>query len=100
MTMMEKIGYSLSFIIILALMCFIVFSKNGVLDYRKLKQKETSITKQLEETARVTQKLETEIISLKNDMEYIKHLAKHEHDMVEKDELIFKDKPPEKGKTP
>ena len=35
--------------------------------------------------------LESEINSLKTDMDYIKHIAKHEHDMAEEDEIIFKD---------
>jgi len=46
------------------------------------------------------QKLETEIKSLKTDMDYIKHVAKHEHDMAEEDELIFKDKSVNKRNTP
>jgi cell division protein FtsB len=100
MTMVEKAGYSLSLIFILILMCFIVFSKNGVLDYRKLTKKEAVIVEKINQTDRITKKLENEIISLKNDMEYIKHVAKHEHDMAEKDELIFKDTPSKNEDTP
>ena len=44
--------------------------------------------------------LENEIKSLKTDINYIKHVAKHEHDMAEEDELIFKDKSGSKRKTP
>ncbi|MBU1194633.1 MAG: septum formation initiator family protein [Proteobacteria bacterium] len=100
MSVMEKAGYSISFIIILILMCFIIFSTNGLLDYRKLKHKEAGVIEQIKAADSVTQKLETQIISLKNDMEYIKHVAKHEHDMAEKDELIFKDKPSQKREGP
>ena len=46
------------------------------------------------------QKIENEIQSLKTDMDYIKHVAKHEHDMAEEDELIFKDKSVNKRNTP
>ncbi len=100
MTVMEKTGYCISFFIILALMCFIVFSKKGVLDYKELKKKEVYILENVKTTDIETQKLESEIISLKNDMEYIKHVAKHEHDMAEKDELIFRDKPVKKREIP
>lgn len=100
MSVMEKAGYSISFIIILILMSFIIFSKNGLLDYRKLKHKEIGVIEQLKEADVIIHKLETQIISLKNDMEYIKHVAKHEHDMAEEDELIFKDKPSQKKEAP
>ena len=30
----------------------------------------------------------------KTDIEYIKHLAKHEHEMAAQDELVFKEKSP------
>jgi cell division protein FtsB len=36
--------------------------------------------------------MEKEILKLKTDIEYIKHLAKHEYEMAAQDELIFKEK--------
>lgn len=92
MTIIEKTGLFAAICILLALLCIIVFSKNGVLDYKVLKEKEVVIQDQIRAVEVVNHKLENEIQSLKTDMDYIKHVAKHEHDMAEEDELIFKDK--------
>ncbi|MCD4677255.1 MAG: septum formation initiator family protein [Desulfobacula sp.] len=100
MTYFEKTGFYLSIFIILVLLCLIVLSKNGVLDYRTLKEKETIILNQTRMVDLANQKLENEIKSLKTDMGYIKHVARHEHDMAQEDELIFKDKSGNKGNTP
>ncbi len=97
MTTLEKAGLYLSIFIIINLFTFIGFSKNGVLDYMELKKSHTDILEQINEVGLKNQKLENEIISLKTDMNYIKHVAKHEHDMAEKDDLIFKDKPANRG---
>jgi cell division protein FtsB len=100
MTVLEKTGIVISLGLILILLGLIVFSQNGILDYKSLKVKETVIQDQTRTIDLANEKLENEIQSLKTDMEYIKHVAKHEHDMAEEDELIFKDKTVEKGKTP
>jgi len=100
MTMLEKTGLYVSICIIVILLFLIVFSKHGILDYRMLKQKETAILDQVRTVELANQKFENEVKSLKTDMNYIKHVAKHEHDMAEKDELIFKDKSDHKGNTP
>ena len=90
MTILEKAGLYLTIFIIINLFTFIGFSKNGVLDYMELKKSHTDILEQINEVGLKNQKLENEIISLK-------HVAKHEHDMAEKDDLIFKDKPANRG---
>ncbi|MBC2705862.1 septum formation initiator family protein [Desulfobacula sp.] len=100
MKMVEKIGFYISIFIIIVLLFLIVFSTNGVLDYKLLKGKETVILNQVRTADLANQKLEDEVKSLKIDMNYIKHVAKHEHDMAEEDELIFKDKSDNKRKTP
>ncbi|MCP4761151.1 MAG: septum formation initiator family protein [archaeon] len=97
MTIVEKTGFYLSIFVIIILLVLIVFSKNGFLDYRSLKQKNAAIQDQVDKVESENRKLEKEIISLKTDMNYIKHLAKHEYDMAEEDELIFKDKFSKKG---
>ena len=98
--MVEKTGLYVSIFIIVVLLFLIVFSKNGILDYKILKGKETVILNQVRTVDLENQKLEDEVKSLKTDMNYIKHVAKHEHDMAEEDELIFKDKSDNKRKTP
>ncbi len=98
MTTIEKMGFSLSVIVIVILLVLIFFSKNGVFEYKTLKGKEKDVLKQVEIIDLENQKLETQIKSLKTDMDYIKHVAKQEHDMAEEDELIFKDKSANKRK--
>ncbi|WP_457553122.1 FtsB family cell division protein [Desulfobacula sp.] len=100
MTMVEKTGFYISLIFIVALLFLIFFSKNGILDYKVLKGKEKTVLHQVWTIDQKNQKFEDEIKSLKTDMNYIKHLAKHEYDMAEPDELIFKDKSGKKKETP
>ncbi len=101
MTVLEKTGLCVSFFIIIMLMFLIVFSKKGVLEYKEFKKEESRIAEQLRTVDEANLKVENEINSLKTDIEYIKHVAKHEHDMAEEDELIFKDRSSAgKGKTP
>jgi len=100
MTIVEKIGFYISLFIIVILLILIFFSKNGFFDYKMLKGKERVVLNLIQTIDQENQKLETEIKSLKTDMDYIKHVAKHEHDMAEEDELIFKDKSVNKRNTP
>ncbi|MCD4722662.1 MAG: septum formation initiator family protein [Desulfobacula sp.] len=100
MTIVERAGLYVSIFIIVVLLFLIVFSTHGVLDYKMLKGKEISVLDQILAIDLANQKLENEINSLKTDMNYIKHVAKQEHDMAEEDELIFKDKSGNKRKTP
>ncbi|WP_300458455.1 septum formation initiator family protein [Desulfobacula sp.] len=100
MTRMEKTGLYASLVILLAVLCLIVFSKNGLLDYKVLRGKERAIQDQIRVIDLENQNLENEIQRLKTDMDYIKHVAKHEHDMAESDELIFKDKSARKKEIP
>ncbi len=100
MTIIEKIGFYISVFIFVILLFFIFFSENGIFDYRMLKGRERVVLDQIYTIDQENQKLEKEIESLKTDMNYIKHVAKHEHDMAEEDELIFKDKSGNKRNTP
>jgi len=100
MTIIEKIGFYISVFIFVILLFFIFFSENGIFDYRMLKGRERAVLDQIYSVDQENQKLEKEIESLKTDMNYIKHVAKHEHDMAEEDELIFKDKSGNKRNTP
>lgn len=97
MTLFEKTGIYISIGIIVVLLGLIVFSENGVLDYKRLKEKETTLQGQTEIIDLENETLENEIKRLKTDMNYIKHVAKQEHDMAEEDEFIFKDTQAIKG---
>ena len=72
------------------LIYLIVFSSHGYLDYRRLKQKEKSVSNRVEMIDAENRQLEDQIKSLKTDPEYIKHIAKHEQDMAEEEDIIFK----------
>lgn len=100
MTTVEKASLYLTVFFIAVLLGLMAFSENGIFDYRTIMDKEQSALDQIHMVESENQKLENEINALKTDMEYLKHLAKHEHDMIEEDELMFKDKPDNKGNTP
>jgi len=100
MTMVEKTGFYLSLLVFVILLFFIFFSRNGVFDYKTLNGKERIVLKQIQTIDQQNHTIETEIQRLKTDMDYIKHVAKHEHDMAEEGELIFKDKSGNKRNMP
>lgn len=96
----EKFGFYLGIVAVLVLLGMIFFSTNGIMDFRALKEKEAMVNARARMEERENQKMEKEIKSLQHDIDYIKHLAKHEHDMAESDELIFKQKTTEKDPRP
>jgi len=100
MTLFEKTAFYVGILLTLALLLLIFFSKNGVMEYGKLKKQEADITAQTVQVAKENRKIEKEIKSLKNDINYIKHLAKHEQEMAEPGELIFKNTTEKKEKSP
>ena len=62
MTMIEKTGIYAAIFLIAALLCLIVFSENGILDYQALKGKELVISDQTEKINYANKKLENESI--------------------------------------
>lgn len=99
MGVVEKFGFYLVLVLIGGILVMIYFSENGIRDYRALRDKEAAVTSQVRSMETENRQMEKEITSLRKDARYIKHLAKHEHDMAEPDELIFKQKP-SKEQTP
>ena len=69
------------------------FSTSGVMDYSRLKSRQELLEAQAAIAVSQNSKMEKEILKLKTDIEYIKHLAKHEYEMAARDELVFKEKP-------
>jgi cell division protein FtsB len=100
MTVFEKTAFYIGILLTLVLLSLIFFSKNGVMEYGKLKRQEAEIAVQAVQVAKENRKTEKEIKSLKHDINYLKHLAKHEHEMAEPGELIFKNMADKKEKTP
>jgi len=100
MTVFEKTAFYIGILLTLVLLSLIFFSKNGVMEHGKLKRQEAEIAVQAVQVAKGNRKTEKEIKSLKHDINYLKHLAKHEHEMAEPGELIFKNMADKKEKTP
>ena len=90
MGFLERTGIIFSVAVIIILFFLIIFAQNGILDYRKLKIKEIEIQAQTRQVTKENRIIESEVKKLKSDLDYIKHVAKHEYDMTEKDEMVFK----------
>ncbi|MGD9824585.1 MAG: septum formation initiator family protein [Desulfobacter sp.] len=93
MTRMEKICLYLAVGGAVILLFMFFFSTSGVMDYNRLKSRQDQLDAQFAIAVSQNSKMEKEILKLKTDIEYIKHLAKHEHEMAAQDELVFKEKP-------
>ena len=85
----------LSIGIALVLLLLLVFGNHGLINYQKLMAKEEQVAEQSEQIRRENRVLGAEVDKLKTDAEYIKHVAKHEYEMVEEDDMIFKDEHPQ-----
>ncbi len=90
MGVLEKLGFYLGIGFLISLMVLIFCAPNGLMDYRKLTARQIQLEAEIQMEVRKNRLLEKEIRSLKQDPEYIRHLAKHQHGMAEDDELIFK----------
>ncbi len=90
---MEKICLYLAVGGAVILLFMFFFSTSGVMDYNRLKSRQDQLDDQFAIAVSQNSKMEKEILKLKTDIEYIKHLAKHEHEMAAQDELVFKEKP-------
>ncbi len=78
--------------LMVVLLFLIVFSENGIRDYDQLKIKKAVVSSRIDVAKQENAGLEKQILRLKQDLSYIKHLARHEQGMAEPDELIFKQK--------
>lgn len=97
MTRIEKIGLYLAMAGTVVLLFMFFFSTRGVMDYSRLKSRHQALKTQFAIAVSQNSKIEKEILKLKTDIEYIKHLAKHEHDMAGQDELVFRVTPNPQG---
>nr|WP_321395856.1 septum formation initiator family protein [uncultured Desulfobacter sp.] len=94
---MEKICLCLAMGGAVVLLFMFFFSTQGVMDYRRLASKQAQLDAQAAVAVKQNAKLEKEILRLKTDIDYIKHLAKHEHEMAAQGELVFKEKSRNQG---
>lgn len=94
---MEKICLYLVMAGAVILLFMFFFSTRGVMDYSCLKSRQEQLETQAAIAVNQNSKMEKEILKLKTDIKYIKHLAKHEHEMAAQDELVFKEKSKNQG---
>lgn len=100
MTTVEKIGLYLGVGVVLMLLGMFFFSTHGFFDYSALRKQELQVNARNLLESRENRKIEKEINRLKYDLEYIRHMAKHEYGMAEPDELVFKKKLKTKETSP
>ena len=77
-------------IVLFILFFLIIFSHNGTIDYFDLCEKKQLILFKNNTIKEKNSKLALQINRLKNDKEYIGHVAKHEFGMAAADELVFR----------
>ena len=90
MKLIEKTVFFLALGFMVLILFLTVFSENGIKDYNRLKHKKAGALSRIQITKQENTVIENQILRLKQDITYIKHLARHEHGMAGPDELIFK----------
>lgn len=90
MTIQEKIALFFTVMLLLLMLVLIVFSKNGVLDYSRLEKEKAAVLRENQKIKSRNQMLVREIRRLKHDLEYIRHVARHELGMTGEDDVVFK----------
>ncbi len=90
MAVLEKTGFFLALVLMVFILFLIVFAENGIRDYEQLTLKKAVVSSRIHIAKQENKIIEKQILRLKQDINYIKHLARHEHGMAEPDELIFK----------
>lgn len=88
----EKFGFYLTLLFMGVFLVYTFFSTRGIRDYRHLNRQKASVHSQIDAVKQENRRIENQIMRLKQDVDYIKHLAKHEQGMAGPDELIFKQK--------
>ncbi len=86
----EKSGFYVTLFLMGLFLVYIFFSTHGIRDFRHLNEQKASVMSQIGIVKQENRAVENQIFRLKQDIEYVRHLAKHEQGMAEPDELIFK----------
>jgi len=90
MTQKLNILLSVSVLLLLALLFFIVVSEHGLADLRSLKKERDQLVGENQKLTRENQAISIEIDRLKYDPGYIESIARRELGMIGKDEIILK----------
>lgn len=90
MSAKQKILLSLVLLVLFNFLLVIVFGDNGLVDYSLLKAEHRQLLKKNEAVERQNVALYREIDRLRNDLEYVENVARHDLGMIGKNEVIFK----------
>jgi cell division protein FtsB len=90
MTQKLNILLSVSVLLLLALLFFIIISEHGLADLRSLKKERDQLVGENEKLTRENQAISIEIDRLKHDPGYIESIARQELGMIGEDEIILK----------
>lgn len=90
MSTKEAILFSLSLVVLLTLVLFIVFSDQGLVDLYALRQEKRALLNQNNRLVEQNIRLIRAVDRLNNDLEYIENVARQELGMVGRDEVILK----------
>jgi len=86
----HRVIFSISGIILIALLFFIVFSERGLADLNWLRNEKRLLAEQNAVIENENLELGIEIDRLKNDPKYIEQIARRKLGMIGRDELIIK----------
>jgi cell division protein FtsB len=76
--------------VLFMLLFLIIFSHDGIVDFYHLSKEKSYIVSDNLKIEKKNLNLIIEINRLKNDKEYIEHVAKHEFGMANLDEFVFR----------
>ena len=85
-----KILLSLVILLMFSTLLFILFGDKGFFDYRQLLRENSRLVERNQKLETKNLLLYREIDRLKNDLDYIENIARHELGMIGKDEVVVK----------
>ncbi len=86
----QSILIAMAILLIASIALFIAYGNNGLIELNHKKNDKALLLKRNKMLEKVILSHYSEIDRLKNDLEFLKILAKHELGWVEKDEMVFK----------
>jgi len=92
MTAKQNILLSVSILLLIVSLLYIVFGKHGYSDLALLKQEQRKLVQKNERLTRENLAIGIEIDRLKYDLDYIENIARQEFGMIRADEIILKPK--------